>query len=230
MMVAAEIVEYTDPFCPWAWGTEPKLAQLRSELAGRIRWRRVLGVLLDGTEPPSVDEQLERWQAIAAYTGMSLPPRLERSPSTSRLAARAIKAAELQSHECGGALLRRLRESLFVDGRPAEDEEAILVVAAETQLDTAKLRADLHGEASRRAVEADWNETRRPLPDVIGLTEPEPHPGGAVPDGDLLRYRFPTVVVRASERYQVVPGWRPYETYLDAFAAVASDCVEIASP
>ena len=56
---------------------------------------------------------------------------------------------------------------------------------------------------------------------MIGLKEPLPHPGGAAPDGDRLRYRFPTVVVRGPAGRAVVPGWRPLDAYFDAVAAVA---------
>ena len=45
---AVEIVEFTDPFCSWAWSTEPKLRLLRAALGHGVRWRQVVGVLVDG--------------------------------------------------------------------------------------------------------------------------------------------------------------------------------------
>jgi len=31
-----EVVEYTDPWCSWAWGTEPKLRRLRWRWGDRL--------------------------------------------------------------------------------------------------------------------------------------------------------------------------------------------------
>ena len=53
------ITEYTDPACPWAWGSEPKFRWLRGVLAevglgqGVVSWRRVYGILFDEGEPPA---------------------------------------------------------------------------------------------------------------------------------------------------------------------------------
>ncbi|RSM37656.1 hypothetical protein DMA12_36115 [Amycolatopsis balhimycina DSM 5908] len=40
LTVPLEVVEYTDPACPWVWGSEPKFRRLRAELPD-ARWRRV---------------------------------------------------------------------------------------------------------------------------------------------------------------------------------------------
>ena len=222
-----DVLEFTDPFCSWAWSTEPKLRLLRAALGPGVRWRQVVGVLFDGERDDRalsvrVADQLERWDAVVAHTGAPLPAQLERPATTSRVAARAVKAAELQGLGLGGRTLRRLRESLFVFGRPADDEAGIAeALQGVPGLDVELLRADLDSAAVRDAAEADWQETRDPLPEVIGLEEPLPHPGGAAPDGDRLRYRFPTVVVRGPAGRVAVPGWRPLDTYLDAVAAVA---------
>lgn len=53
---SAEVVEYTDPICSWAWGTEPKLRLLQWRFASRMRWRVVLGGLVHeepGSAAPS---------------------------------------------------------------------------------------------------------------------------------------------------------------------------------
>ena len=122
-----------------------------------------------------------------------------------------------------GARFRRLRESLFLFGRPADDEAAILAALADVPgLDVDALRADLDTPAVHDAAQADWEETRNPLPAVIGLEEPPPAPGRRPrPTATRLRYRFPTLVVHGPGGTAVVPGWRPLATYLDAFAAAA---------
>jgi len=224
---AVEVVEFTDPFCSWAWSTEPKLRLLRTALGHDVRWRQVVGVLVDG-EPEQGDldtrvaDQIERWEAVVAHTHAPLPVRLEPPAGTSRVAARAVKAAEFQGRDAGRRALRRLRESLFVFGRPADDEAAIVAALTDLAgLDVDALRADLDAPDVHAAAQADWEETRNPLPAVIGIEEPAPHPGGAAPDGDRLRYRFPTLVVHGPAGTAVVPGWRPLETYVAALAAAA---------
>src|SRR5207247_190058 len=41
-----EVVEFTDPGCSWAWGTEPKLRLLEWRYGDQLTWRRVLGGLV----------------------------------------------------------------------------------------------------------------------------------------------------------------------------------------
>ncbi|CAL9341683.1 hypothetical protein SUDANB174_00282 [Streptomyces sp. enrichment culture] len=48
-----EVVEYTDPLCPWAWGSEPALRRLRAALPAGVRWRRVFGILFDEDDDPA---------------------------------------------------------------------------------------------------------------------------------------------------------------------------------
>ena len=76
-----EITEFTDPFCSWAWGTEPKLRRLKLALGGQARWRKVIGILYDGpqggdSDPASIVAQYERWGEVMAHTGAPTPARL----------------------------------------------------------------------------------------------------------------------------------------------------------
>ena len=42
----AEVTEYTDPICSWAWGTEPKLRLLQWRPGHRLSWRVAMGGLV----------------------------------------------------------------------------------------------------------------------------------------------------------------------------------------
>ncbi len=56
------VTEYTDPACPWAWGSEPKFRGLRELLAtagDAVVWRRVYGILFDEGEQPPPDPAAE---------------------------------------------------------------------------------------------------------------------------------------------------------------------------
>ena len=47
-VMVVEVVEYSDPWCSWAWGTEPKLRRLRWRYGDRLEWRTVMGDLVAG--------------------------------------------------------------------------------------------------------------------------------------------------------------------------------------
>src|SRR5437762_78171 len=127
-MATVEVVEYTDPWCSWAWGTEPKLRRLRWRWGDRLEWRTVMGDLVPDrrTRDPSFDpvaaapRTAEHWAHVHDHTGMPWPVTLRWTPSASGVAGRAVKAAQLQGGIVAAALLRALRESCFVHAAPAD--------------------------------------------------------------------------------------------------------------
>ncbi|MFJ1601441.1 DsbA family protein [Streptomyces sp. NPDC088261] len=229
---ALDITEFTDPFCPWAWGSEPVFRMLRLRLGHQwgdaVRWRRVFGILFDDDDDPAPDPDAEaRWyerftHEVGAHTGAPYAPRLRRVARSSWPASLAAKAAQAQGPEVAERVLRRLRETMFVLGAPADTPDGVLAaVQGVPGLDTARLRDDAAAPGTREAVRADWAETRRPLPEVVDLDAPGPHPGRAKEVGDHRRYALPTLVFDGPGGRVCVPGWRPAETYLEAARTAA---------
>jgi len=223
-----EVVEYTDPWCSWAWGTEPKLRLLRWRWGDRLAWRTVMGDLVPDRrerdpsfDPAAVAPRTARyWQGVHGHTGMPWPDGLQWAPSKSADAARTVKAAQRQADELGGALLRALRESCFVHGAPADTTERILMLAQRISgLDAARLAADLDGDEVEEAFFRDLEETRRPNDYVLQLRETHEGKGNAKPDGEGWRYVFPTLLFRGPGGEHTVPGWQPWERYVDAMEA-----------
>ncbi|WNI23950.1 DsbA family protein [Streptomyces sp. ITFR-16] len=219
-----EVVEYTDPLCPWAWGSEPSFRRLRAALSGRARWRRVYAILFDHDDDPPPDPAAETaWYArhLADIGTHTLAPRarsLHRVAAGSWPASLTAKAAELQGPEVAERVLRRLRESVFVLGEPADTAELALRCALGVPgLDPDRLARDAASRDVRERVAADRAEARRPVPEVLSVREESPHPGAAkeTPGGEL-RYALPTLLFRTSAGYRVVPGWRPFEAYAAA--------------
>ena len=72
-----EIVEYTDPICSWAWGTEPKLRLLRWRHGHQCQWRVVMGGLVGDASNRRADWDAVRaaepmsdyWKRVFTYTG-----------------------------------------------------------------------------------------------------------------------------------------------------------------
>ncbi|WP_345620255.1 DsbA family oxidoreductase [Streptomyces ziwulingensis] len=229
-----EVVEYTDPLCPWSWGAEPVLRRLGAALGGRVRRRRVYGVLFDHDDDPPPDPAAETaWYAryvedVSAHTGAPRAARLSRVAASSWPASLVAKAARRQGEEVAERVLRRLRETLFVLGEPA-DTPALALAAARgvPGLDPARLAADAAGAAVLAEVRADRAEARRPVREVLAVPAAgSPHPGAAKETDDGgHRYALPTVLVSGPAGRRAVPGWRPYEAYAAAVDAVCPGAV-----
>lgn len=229
-MTVVDVVEFTDPGCSWAWGTEPKLRLLRHRFGGRLRWRRVLGGLIgdmnnyveDFDPVRGAKSQIRYWRDVYEHTRMTYPAGLEWMYSSTEPAGKAVKAAELQSDEVGGRVLRRLRESVFVFGRPADTPQRILeAVGGVEGLDLDRFAADLGSPESEKAFREDWEETRRPNEYVMKLEGDRPGIGRAKRTEGHWRFVFPTLVFRGPAGEATVPGWCPYERYEEAMEEVA---------
>ncbi|WP_405495503.1 DsbA family protein [Streptomyces sp. NBC_00096] len=223
-----EVVEYTDPLCPWAWGSEPVFRRLRTALDGRVRWRRVFCILFDADDDPPPDPAAETaWYAryvedITAHTRAPRAVRLERVAASSWPASLVAKAAQRQGADVAERVLRRLRESVFVLGEPADTVELALACAAGVPgLDPARLSVDAACAEVLRQVRADHAEARRPVPEVRSVRGGSPHPGAAKETGGGHRYALPTLLFRTAAQYRAVPGWRPFEEYAAAVAELA---------
>jgi protein-disulfide isomerase-like protein with CxxC motif len=223
-----ELVEYTDPWCSWAWGTEPKLRRLRWRYEDRIDWRTVLGDLVP--DRAAIDPDFDPvaaaptvagyWKNVNAHTGMPWPDGLRWAPSSSAHACRAVKAAQQHSDGAGAALLRAIRGSCFIECAPADTIERILELAARVpDVDETRLAVDVDGDAALAAFVADRTETRRPNEYVRTLEETHEGKGNAKREGDVWRYVFPTVLFRGAGGEHTVPGWQPWERYVDAMEA-----------
>ncbi|MFE2695885.1 DsbA family oxidoreductase [Streptomyces mirabilis] len=221
---ALEVVEYTDPLCPWAWGSEPVFRRLRAALDGHVRWRRAYCILFDhGDDPPPDPAAETAWYAryvedISTHTQAPRALRLSRVAASSWPSSLVAKAAELQGADVAERVLRRLRESVFVLGEPADTPaSALSAVRGTPGLDSERLAADAASAAVLERVRADRAEARRPVGDVLSARGGSPHPGAAkeTADGEY-RYALPTLLIRTAAGYRAVPGWRSYEEYASA--------------
>ena len=118
-----EVVEYTDVMCSWAWGSEPKLRLLRWRYEGQCDWRLVMGGLVgDRTKNPAWDpvgpvpKTIAFWAQVTVHTGAPYPVHLKWIASCSDASGIGLCAARLQGDDVALAVLRRLREAIFVFG------------------------------------------------------------------------------------------------------------------
>lgn len=222
------VTEFTDPACPWAWGSEPALRLLRHTLAPVCCWRRVFGILFDEDDDEAPDPAAEaRWydgfiRQVAAHTGAPYADRLRRLTRSSWPASAAAKAAEAQGGDIAERVLRRLRESTFVYGTPADTADGIrAAVTGVAGLDVERLLDEAASAATRAAVAADRALARRPVDAVVGLDGPGPHPGGAKELEEGRRYALPTLLFEGPGGQVCAPGWRSFGAYLAAAGRAA---------
>lgn len=222
------VVEFTDPACPWAWGSEPKFRWLRTALDGVAGWRRVFGILFDDDDDPAPDPDAEaayyhKYVAgVAAHTHAPYASRLRWVARSSWPSSLAAKAAEAQGPEVAAFVLRRLRETSFLLGAPADDVKSVLdAVAGVPGLDHVRLARDLVSDGAREAVRRDWEETRAPYPEAFTVEGEGPHPGRAKEVGGRYRFALPTLVFTGTAGRALVPGWRELGEYTEAVERVA---------
>jgi predicted DsbA family dithiol-disulfide isomerase len=226
-MDVLEVVEYTEPWCAWAWGSEPKLRLLRWRYGPRLVWRQVMADLLphpdvDGSNPADTEGAVAQvkayWEYVSGHTGMPWPDGLRRVPVSSDAACRAVIAARLRDADLADRLLRMLRESLFVFGAPADTTERVIALAETAPgIDAVQLAADLDSAAVARAQHADRAEAHRPNDYVRALAETHAGNGNARPAGTgSWRYATPTLIFRGPKAEITVPGWQPWERYEQA--------------
>jgi protein-disulfide isomerase-like protein with CxxC motif len=226
----AEVIEYTDPGCSWAWGSEPKLRLLRSRYGDRLSWRRVMGGLFGDmrNHNPEFDAEAlaphfaRYWEVVSQSTGMPYPSPLGWVYWSTEPSCRAVKAAERQGEEVASEVLRRLREATFVFGEPPDTTERIVAALRGVRgVDVGRLVADLEDPEVEEAYRTDWEETRDPNEYVRRLAEEGDDAAGAKFTEGHWRYVFPTLIFRGPEGERTVPGWKPYEEYVQALEAVA---------
>ncbi len=230
-----EVVEFTDPGCSWAWGSEPKIRLLRGRYGDRVTWRRVLGGLVenmavatDGFDPvASVPRWRRYWEKVSRHTGAPWPASLSRMYASTFPACSVAKAAERQGDDAADRVLRRLREATFFFGEPPDDTASIrAALAGIVGVEVDRLLADASSSAVDAAFCADRAETRDPDPYVIGLDDPGEGSGRAKRDGDAHRYVFPTLLVAGPAGRRVVPGWKPLDSYLAALESASPGITE----
>ncbi|MBM7439916.1 putative DsbA family dithiol-disulfide isomerase [Streptomyces sp. HB132] len=233
-----EVVEYTDPMCPWAWGSEPAFRRLRTALAGRVRWRRAYAILFDDEDDPAPDPTAETAyyagyvERICAHTQAPRAARLSRVAAGSWPSSLVAGAAELQGVDVAERVLRRLRETVFVLGEPADTLDAAMTATHGVPgLDPDRLRSDAASPDVLERVRADRAEARRPVPEVLSARSASPHPGTAKETSEGgYRYALPTLLLRASSGYRAIPGWQPYEAYAAAVDELCPGLLDSSAP
>jgi predicted DsbA family dithiol-disulfide isomerase len=234
-------VEFTDPSCSYAWGTEPKYRRLRWQYGPIIRgWRQVMSGITTDTwriehgiaEDERAREAHEAYLVeVTALTGMPRPVPMHHAMNNSEDACRVAIAARAQGPEVAEAVLRRLRDSWFVWGRPADTVERGLAAAEGVPgCDVDQLAKDLADPATEAAYRADWEESRNPNEQVRNEPDTRPGWGAAQPHHGRLRYGLPALLLAGPAGEATIAGWRDWSVWEDAIERVCPGAVAAARP
>jgi putative protein-disulfide isomerase len=212
-----EIIEYTDPYCTWCWGSEPILRKIQYMYGDQIVIGYRMGGLVrdirDFYDPVNAIGGEEWYAQVAAHWedasrrhGMPVDSRVFydiRESFTSTYPANiAVKAAELQDRELAKKYLRRLREAAAAERQPIHLMDIQAELALEVGLDGEKLLGDIRSGEAARLFELDLRECR-----AMGVTG------------------FPTFLVRnlVDGRSALVYGYRRYSYFEGLMDELAGD-------
>jgi predicted DsbA family dithiol-disulfide isomerase len=198
---------FTDPICSSCWGFEPQLRRLKLEYGHAIAIRYCMGGLLPdwsynsgGISKPS--DVFGHWREVAEHYEMPIDGSvwLNDPLHSSYPPSIAFKAAQLQDEGKSIALLRRMREMVFIENRNIAQWTTIAEAAQAIGLDTAVLHNDFKA-SGQIAFDADLKYTRQN--GVRG---------------------FPTLIVRfPNGKTQMIYGSQPYAAIARALKNEVSD-------
>lgn len=225
-----DVVEFTDPLCSVAWGAEPIFRLFRWRYGHVCNWRTVMGGLAgdlstgipDWTRESAAVPMEKYWRRVTKITGQPYPKPMHVMLRSTDPAGRAIKAAALQGAEVERRTLRRIRESIFLFGRgPETTGEFLEAFTAVPGFDAHQWSADFTSDEVAQRYRADWSEARTPNDYVRAYQSDSPMAGVMRHSEGHDRYDFPTLLFRGSTGEHTVPGWLPFDAYVDALEAAS---------
>ena len=210
--MAVDVIEYTDPGCPWAYSASPAFAVLHWRYAEQLRWRMVVIGLTQtaeqyvrrGYQPAKTARDQRRFIPWGMPFSHEPKPRVA---ATQRM-CRAIVATRLAQPELERAALRALQFGQFTTPLVMEDDDAIAAMLRTVDgLDADAVLAALDGDAVTAAYEADRAESR------TAEGTPTHFQGKHAQTDGPVRYTAPSLVFRAGGASLEAGGFQPLEAY-----------------
>ncbi len=213
-----DVIEFTDPGCPWAYSASPAIAALQWRYGDQLRWRLVTIGLSETAERyleiGYTPARSAKGQRSFARFGMPFSHEVKARMAPTARMCRAIVATRLADPARERDAFRALQFHMFTTPS-VMDEDAALVAALERVegLDAEAIVGALDDPAVSEAYEADRVESRTA---AGGATEFQGK--HATSDGPV-RYTAPSLLLRAADGASLeAGGFQSLEVY-DAMIA-----------
>lgn len=172
---ALELIEYTDPYCTWCWGSEPVLRKIQEVYRNQVRIRFKMGGLVEDIRrfyDPLNEiggenwyEQVARhWLEASQRHGMPVDERvffdIKDEFRSTYPANIAYKAAELQDEELAKKFLRRMREAAAAERLAIHRLEVQASLAQEVGLNREQFLESIENGKAEKAFREDLREAR----------------------------------------------------------------------
>jgi len=212
--MAVDVVEFTDPGCPFAYSAEPHRRRLLWLYGDHeVTWSLRMVVLsrspqdyLDKGFTP--ERQAASHERIAGEYGMPIDARLRPRMHATLPACTAVVATRRHRPELEAPILRRLRLRTFAGGL-LDEPETLDGAATDVGLDPAELARWMAEDDVRAAVEEDAAAARRPMPAARILDHKLANWSGG------RRYTCPSFeITRRRDGVTIaIPGFQPFAVY-----------------
>jgi predicted DsbA family dithiol-disulfide isomerase len=170
-----ELVNYTDPYCTWCWGSEPVMRKIEMFYGDYLSFRTVMGGLVE--DIATFNDRVnniggENWKpAVAAHWleasvrhGMPVDEKVFLDPDFDMVSTYpaniAYKASEPQGNTLAKKYLRRLREAASVERKMIHKMDVQVELARETGLDSSLFEDEITSGRAETAFRKDLAECR----------------------------------------------------------------------
>ncbi|MFQ5976161.1 MAG: DsbA family protein [Candidatus Hydrothermarchaeales archaeon] len=205
-----EVVEYTDPYCTWCWGSEPILRKIKEKYGNQVKVNFKMGGLVADIkqfyDPANQIGGINWYKQVASHWidasnrhGMPVDGQvfydIKDEAFSTYPANIAYKSAELQDEELAKKFLRRMREGAAAERKVIQRIEVQAKLAEEAGLKKDQFIEDIKSGRAEKEFLKDLKEARS-----RGITG------------------FPTFLIRSPEGKEVIlHGYQSFKRFEQAF-------------
>ena len=213
------IIEYTDPYCTWCWGSEPILRKIQEVYGSQVKIKFRMGGLVEDIrkfyDPYNKIGGANWYKAVAAHWldasrrhGMPVDVQIwydiKDEFRSTYPASIAYKSAELIDEELADRFLRRMREAAAAERKAIHRLEVQAELAEEVGLEQNKFLENIKNGKAEEAFFEDLRECRS-----RGITG------------------FPTFLIQNSMGQEILfHGYHKFESFESAFRELAGNILE----
>jgi predicted DsbA family dithiol-disulfide isomerase len=214
-----DVVEFTDPACPFAFSAEPYRLKLRWTFGAQLGWTSRMVVLADSGDEYEAKgfgpEQAARGaEMLSAEYGMPMDTSVRSRMAGTVDACRAVVAARRRAPDKAGGLLRALRVRTLAKGELLDEPSTIEAAAIDAGIDPGALLGWCSDPETEAELRRDRELARAPKPAALALD----HKLATSGERGGRRYTCPSLEITCRNKALVAPGFQPFESYDVLFA------------